>query len=103
MDLAEQVRLSQETLEVLSLVAYRQPISRRAIEDIAKRGAGSHLRQLLQRELVVLDRGDGASDAQVTYRRRPVFCSCSACVGSKSFLRSRTSTSNRTLRGRCAR
>jgi segregation and condensation protein B len=66
-----QVRLSQETLEVLSLVAYRQPISRRTIEDIGKRGAGSHLRQLLQRELVVLDRGDGSPD--VTYRTSPRF------------------------------
>jgi segregation and condensation protein B len=62
-----QVRLSQDTLEVLSLVAYRQPISRRSIEEIGKRGAGSHLRQLLQRELIVLDRGEG-SDADVRYR-----------------------------------
>jgi segregation and condensation protein B len=68
-----QVRLSQETLEVLSLVAYRQPISRRTIEEIGKRGAGSHLRQLLQRELVVLDRGDGSTDAEVTYRTSPRF------------------------------
>jgi segregation and condensation protein B len=68
-----QVRLSHETLEVLSLVAYRQPISRRAIEDLGKRGAGSHLRQLLQRELVVLDRGDGSPDAEVTYRTSPRF------------------------------
>ncbi|HEV3299474.1 MAG TPA: SMC-Scp complex subunit ScpB [Planctomycetaceae bacterium] len=67
------VRLSQETLEVLSLVAYRQPISRRTIEEIGKRGAGSHLRQLLQRELVVLDRGDGSADAEVTYRTSPRF------------------------------
>jgi segregation and condensation protein B len=68
-----QVRLSQETLEVLSLVAYRQPISRSAIEEIGKRGAGSHLRQLLQRELVVLDRAHGGSDAEVTYRTSPRF------------------------------
>jgi segregation and condensation protein B len=67
------VRLSQETLEVLSLVAYRQPISRRTIEEVGKRGAGSHLRQLLQRELVVLDRGDGSADAEVTYRTSPRF------------------------------
>jgi segregation and condensation protein B len=68
-----QVRLSQETLEVLSLVAYRQPVSRRAMEEIAKRGVGSHLRQLLQRELVVLDRGDGSREAEVTYRTAPRF------------------------------
>jgi segregation and condensation protein B len=68
-----QVRLSQETLEVLSLVAYRQPISRRALEEIGKRGAGSHLRQLLQRELLVLDRGEGAKGAEATYRTSPRF------------------------------
>jgi segregation and condensation protein B len=68
-----QVRLSQDTLEVLSLVAYRQPVSRRTIEEVGKRGAGSHLRQLLQRELVVLDRGDGSADAEVTYRTSPRF------------------------------
>jgi segregation and condensation protein B len=68
-----QVRLSQDTLEVLSLVAYRQPVSRRTIEEIGKRGAGSHLRQLLQRELVVLDRGEGSGDAEVTYRTSPRF------------------------------
>lgn len=68
-----QVRLSQETLEVLSLVAYRQPVSRRAVEEIAKRSVGSHLRQLLQRELLVLDRGDGSREAEVTYRTAPRF------------------------------
>jgi segregation and condensation protein B len=72
-----QVRLSQDTLEVLLLVAYRQPISRRSIEEIGKRGAGSHLRQLLQRELVVLERGDGGAGAgaekDVTYRTSPRF------------------------------
>jgi segregation and condensation protein B len=68
-----QVRLSQDTLEVLSLVAYRQPISRRAIEEIGKRGAGSHLRQLLQRELLILDRGEGGKGAEATYRTSPRF------------------------------
>ena len=68
-----QVRLSQDTLEVLSLVAYRQPISRRSIEEIGKRGAGSHLRQLLQRELVVLERGKGDAEKDVTYRTSPRF------------------------------
>jgi len=70
-----QVRLSQDTLEVLSLVAYRQPISRRSIEEIGKRGAGSHLRQLLQRELVVLERGEGGVGAEkdVAYRTSPRF------------------------------
>lgn len=68
-----QVRLSQDTLEVLSLVAYRQPISRKSIEEIGKRGAGSHLRQLLQRELLVLERGKDGGEKEVTYRTSPRF------------------------------
>lgn len=63
-----QVRLSQEILEILSIVAYRQPISRLAIEEIVQRSAGSHLRQLLQRELLVLDRVGGTPESEVTYR-----------------------------------
>lgn len=64
----KQVRLSQETLEVLALVAYRQPISRHAIEETGKRNAGSHLRQLLARELLVLDRSDAQQASDVKYR-----------------------------------
>jgi segregation and condensation protein B len=64
----KQVRLSQETLEILALVAYRQPISRHAIEETGKRNAGSHLRQLLARELLVLDRSDAQKASDVKYR-----------------------------------
>lgn len=51
----KQVRLSQETLEILALVAYRQPISRRRTEELAGRNAGSALRQLTERGLLILD------------------------------------------------
>jgi segregation and condensation protein B len=62
----KQVRLSQETLEILALVAYRQPIGRKKIEEIAKRSAGSALRQLAERGLIFLERPDGtpANEAQ---------------------------------------
>ena len=43
------------------------------IEEIGKRGAGSHLRQLLQRELVVLERGDGGREKEAAYRTSPRF------------------------------
>jgi len=64
----KQVRLSQETLEILALVAYRQPISRRKTEEIAKRNAGSPLRQLLERGLLILDHPDGTPPAEAQYR-----------------------------------
>lgn len=50
------VKLSQESLEVLALVAYKQPITKSQIEAFGKTNAGSILRQLLQRELIRIDR-----------------------------------------------
>ncbi|MGH7201991.1 MAG: SMC-Scp complex subunit ScpB [Planctomycetaceae bacterium] len=52
-----EVKLSQDALEILALVAYRQPISRRQIEETA--GRGNVLRQLVRRELIALDRTAG--------------------------------------------
>lgn len=61
------VRLSHDALELLSLVAYRQPISKEQIDAIGKANSAAVLRQLLRRRLVDLHRGDGDDDA-VTYR-----------------------------------
>lgn len=54
-----EVRLSQDALEVLALVAYQQPISQAQIEAHGKQQAGNVLRQLLRRELVAIERGPG--------------------------------------------
>lgn len=54
-----EVKLSQEVLEVLALVAYQQPITQAEVESHGKENAGSLLRQLLRRDLVALQRGDG--------------------------------------------
>jgi segregation and condensation protein B len=64
----KQVRLSQESLEILALVAYRQPISRRKTEEIASRNAGSALRQLLERGLLVLEQPGGPPPEEAHYR-----------------------------------
>ena len=50
------VKLSQEALEVLALVAYRQPITRQDVEALGKKNAGNLLRQLVRRELVAIRR-----------------------------------------------
>jgi segregation and condensation protein B len=50
------VKLTQDALEVLSLVAYKQPITKSQMEALGKSNAGSVLRQLLQRELIRIDR-----------------------------------------------
>ena len=52
----KEVRLSQEALEVLAVVAYHQPISATAIEELGKPGCGAVLRQLLRRELIAVER-----------------------------------------------
>ncbi len=50
------VKLTQDALEVLSLVAYKQPITKSQMEALGKSNSGSVLRQLLQRELIRIDR-----------------------------------------------
>jgi segregation and condensation protein B len=64
----KQVRLSQETLEILALVAYRQPIARKKIDEIAKRSAGTALRQLAERGLIVLERSEATPASEPQYR-----------------------------------
>jgi segregation and condensation protein B len=57
-----EVKLSQDVLEVLSLVAYKQPITRTEIEKYADEGAANILRQLLRRDLIAIQRGESRDD-----------------------------------------
>ncbi len=68
----KEVRLSQEALEVLALVAYRQPISREQIEQAGRSNANGVLRQLLRREIIGLKR-TGKTAKDVTYHTTPRF------------------------------
>ncbi|MGE3313868.1 MAG: SMC-Scp complex subunit ScpB [Planctomycetaceae bacterium] len=62
-----EVRLTQEALEVLSLVAYKQPISKAEVEASGRDNAGNVLRQLIRRELVTIQRaGKGRDDVRFT-------------------------------------
>lgn len=61
-----EVKLSQDVLEVLALVAYRQPITPDEMEELGKPGPGTALRQLLRRELISLER-DPENRKHVTY------------------------------------
>ncbi|MBX3440627.1 MAG: SMC-Scp complex subunit ScpB [Planctomycetaceae bacterium] len=69
---SKEVKLTQEALEVLALVAYRQPIACQEIVDAGKANAAAILRQLLRRELVRLMRSEGSS-GEVTYATTPRF------------------------------
>lgn len=69
-----EVKLSQDVLEVLALVAYRQPISPEEIEELGKAKPGPLLRQLLRRELIALER-DPENRKRVTYSTTKRFLS----------------------------
>jgi segregation and condensation protein B len=53
------VKLSQDALEVLSLVAYEQPIAGDRITELRGANAAGIVRQLLRRELIALERSEG--------------------------------------------
>lgn len=61
-----EVKLAQGALEVLALVAYRQPLTRAEIEEAGIPSTASLLRQLLRRQLISLERAEGGGEP--TYR-----------------------------------
>jgi len=69
-----EVKLSQDVLEVLALVAYRQPLSPEEIEELGKSKPGPQLRQLLRRQLISLER-DPENRKRVTYSTTKRFLS----------------------------
>jgi len=52
----KEVKLSQDALEILALVAYRQPISKEQLDECGKSNWTGIVRQLLRRELIGLNR-----------------------------------------------
>ena len=68
----KEVKLSQDALEVLALVAYRQPVSAAEIEDAGKSNPGSTLRLLVRRQLFAIER-TGKKRGDVKYRTTPRF------------------------------
>jgi segregation and condensation protein B len=66
----KEVRLSQDALEVLAFVAYRQPTTLEDLKDAGKENANGLLRQLLRRQLIVLQHTD---PGDVCYSTTPRF------------------------------
>ncbi|QDT45935.1 hypothetical protein Pan241w_60630 [Gimesia alba] len=62
----KEIKLSQDALEVLALVAYHQPITKDAIVEAGKDKAAGILRQLLRRELIAIEREEDKK-AEVRY------------------------------------
>lgn len=49
-------RLSQAAIDVLAIVAYRQPLTRDEIDELRGKGSGALLNQLVRRQLLRIDR-----------------------------------------------
>jgi segregation and condensation protein B len=70
-----EARLSPQALDVLALVAYRQPVARAEIEALRGFDCAGQLRQLVRLGLVALQRGGAAGGSDVTYSTTPRFLS----------------------------
>lgn len=55
----KEARLSQPALDVLSLVAFRQPVTRQEVDSLRGGDSQSQLRQLVRLGLIAVQRGDG--------------------------------------------
>ena len=69
----KEIKLSQDALEILSLVAYRQPITRERIEELRENPAGPVLRQLVRRQIVAVQRTGDDLNYVTTARFLDVF------------------------------
>lgn len=70
----KEVRLSQDALEVLAVVAYHQPIRQKQVEEMGKPSCGAVLRQLVRRELISVER-DPEPPREVSYKTTGRFLS----------------------------
>ncbi|QDV31651.1 Segregation and condensation protein B [Planctopirus ephydatiae] len=68
----KEIKLSQEAIEVLSVVAYHQPIEEREVNEIYEIPSGGILKQLLRRELLAVQL-DAESPKVVRYVTTPRF------------------------------
>ena len=58
-----EARLTQPAIDVLAIVAYRQPVTRQELDQVRGKPSGAMLAQLLRRGLLRLDREDGTAKA----------------------------------------
>lgn len=68
-----EARLSQSAIDVLALVAYRQPVTRPEVESLRGGESGTLLRQLVRRGLVAVSSRGQAGQREVSYGTTPRF------------------------------
>lgn len=69
----KEVRLSQDAIEVLALVAYQQPVTEAELSELGKPNCGGVLRQLLRRDLIAVERRN--EEPKIRYATTPRFLS----------------------------
>ncbi len=67
-----EARLSPAALDVLALVAYRQPVTRQEVESLRGLDSAGPLRQLVRLGLIAVQRGE-ASQREIAYGTTPRF------------------------------
>jgi segregation and condensation protein B len=70
-----EARLTPQALDVLALVAYRQPIGRAEIEGLRGSDSAGPLRQLVRLGLIAVQRGTSDGGHEVVYGTTPRFLS----------------------------
>jgi segregation and condensation protein B len=66
-------RLSTATIDVLALVAYRQPATKAEVDSLRGADSGGQLRQLVRRGLVQVTQRTDAEDREACYATTPRF------------------------------
>lgn len=69
-----EVRLNQDAIEILALVAYQQPITEDELVALGKSNCGGVLRQLLRRDLIAVERSP-EEPKMIRYATTPRFLS----------------------------
>ncbi len=59
-----EVKLSQDATEVLSFIAYKQPVTKKQLQEIDKPNVQASLRQLIRRKLVEVNRSEQSDEPQ---------------------------------------
>jgi segregation and condensation protein B len=70
---AREARLSPPAIDVLALVAYRQPATKQEIDSLRGAESGSLLRQLVRRNLIAIVHRAEAGQREVAYGTTPRF------------------------------
>lgn len=69
-----EVRLSQDVLEILAVIAYQQPVTEERLHELERGPVNSPVRQLLRRDLIAVQRPEEDPKA-IQYRTTPRFLS----------------------------